>query len=108
MHFVYNIDWSAEWMFAFIIIIIKGIYRAQDRPKATSALAAELSTVHMSTVNILSTVKQKCLQLCSESLNRNMDRRNEHLFSSSEMCKLIVLVMLKSIKIWSIFYQTKN
>jgi len=31
-----------------------------------------LSTVYMSTVNILSTVKQKCLQFCSESLNRNI------------------------------------
>ena len=45
-----------------IIIIIKAICRAQDRPKATSALwqSAELSTVRMSTVLHI-TVKQKCM-----------------------------------------------
>ena len=55
-----------------IIIIIKEIYRAQNRPKATNALSA-VKIVNCLNVNCLRiTVKRKCLQLCSKSVDRNI------------------------------------
>ena len=55
-----------------LLLLLRGLSAGSPKGHKCATSAAELSTVHMSTVNILSTVKQKCLQLCSESLNRNI------------------------------------
>ena len=71
--------WTAHFI---IIIIIKGIYIAQVRKGHKCAMSAEMAvwlayvTLHVSITiyitNIIKTVKQKCLQLSSESLLRDV------------------------------------
>ena len=56
-------QWSDIITITITIIIIKAIYKAQDRQRATSALCQQRKC-------LLS--KQKGVQLCSKSLNKDI------------------------------------